>query len=148
MSNVTTLIITGIKAQLAAALPGFKELPYVNDPSRNSFRQAQDAYGIRPGQVDEQSGVMRTLTYTETFEFVVCGVYGNDSVNDQAATAKALELLTAIKTAHKQLVISRCGAPAHVMLVNGLSIGSPQYDTQEKLITVEATLDVTYRIQF
>lgn len=147
MSDVTRTIHAAIKSELAAELTGYRELAYVNDVKVNSFRQAGDSYGVRPGSAEEVPGVTRFITIRQTYEILLAATYPLDRVGDSAAVDRALDLYESIHAVHTRLTANRCGAPSSVMNVTGLKIDEPEYDTDEKTIVVRARLDVTYRVQ-
>lgn len=147
MSDVSRTILEAIKSELANELTGYRPLAYTLDPSRNSYRQVPNSYGVRPGSTSQVSGVMGSITYIQTFELVVLAPLGNDTVNDSAAVSNSLDLMSVVKRSHSRLLRTKCGAPSEVMNVSNLSIQDPQTDLNEKTITVRATLDVTYRIR-
>lgn len=146
MATSVTDISNGINTRLLAVLgSSYKQLPFVNDISKNSLSISNMMYGNRPLPAFEAETVTKRLTFLHTFEIIVTTGYSDSNIDDAPQVAAALGLYEQMLEIHEDMENTRCGVPATVLNVLNASMSEPEYLENEKVVVLRATIDVLYR---
>ena len=126
--------------------PEYKKMAYVNNVSKNSFRNCKSQYGVLTGSIEEISGVNKYLTYSESLTIVLTKGYGEEAVTDDMAVQVSYELRENMFLLYNHLIKTKAGLPSRVMNVTGLFIEEPEYLIDEKVTVLRGTINVLYRL--
>lgn len=124
----------------------YKELAYLENIEKNSFRTNNDRYGCRALIATEIGGVNKSTTLSQSFEIVITKGYKESMISDSEQITKSYDTREQILGIYKNLINNRAGVPTSVMNVYGLIIEEPEYLEGEKVVVVRATMDITHRI--
>jgi len=146
-------ILMDLKTTLVGCLgsvtgPEYNELKYLSDLDKNAFGNGKTCrYGIKPGFTTElEPGVVKALTYQQTFEFVLTkGFCGQSGVSDEGAYKSFCDLHQIALEFEKKLVNTKAGLPSRVLNVVNMTIDEPEF-LQEKVTVLKGTFDVIYRL--
>jgi hypothetical protein len=125
--------------------PSYKLLAYVQDVAKNNYNTNSERYGVRALAGGEVPGVTKTVQLTQTFEVVLSKSYRESSLDDSEQSEKALDNFNNMLSIYKDLVNTKCGAPAVVLNVFNLQMPDPEYMVDSKVAIQRATMDITYR---
>jgi len=139
-------IVTSIKAEVAAELGvSYKELAYVEDVAKNSFRTSNDRYGVRALVAGQLPGVTKFVTLSEEIEVILTKGYIESSIDDTSQVAKSLDLRAEFLSIYKRLVNNRAGLPGTVLNVFDLVLAEPEYLEDDKVVIQRASFNVQFR---
>ena len=146
MSNIST-IFSGIKTVIQAKLGStYSELSHVVDLSKNSFYSLSTRYGVMPQGSKEQSGVTVANTLDQGFKIILTDEYVSDTIEDASIIAKQVALIGLFEDIFRELVRTKCGAPSVVMFVGDFAIEECYLIEKQKIIIVEAHVNVRSRV--
>lgn len=145
ISDITTAMNSEI---LGVVGSGFKELQFVIEVERNSFRGNHDRYGVLHGSAFQTPGVTKRATFSQSFQIILTKGYYDSSVSDETARSASQELYGLMLLIHKQLINTKAGAPAIVLHVQDtINILDPEYITEEKVAVLRANVELLYRYE-
>lgn len=144
--GLVSQINDGINTRLGIALGNtFSQLNFVTDISLNKFQRASKRYGVMPNSASETAGTVGGTTLDHSFMITLTDSYtakDGDSLKAERVNElmdKALDIFTDIQTYKSSL-------SPKVLIVNQLSIESPEYLEEEKVIILKFAINVKYRI--
>jgi hypothetical protein len=143
MSSAT--ITSAIKGRVAAVLTTYSELGYATDLKKNSFKGNFSRYGVLPLGSQEVSSVTRYVTLSQQFELILTDGFINTPMSDAQQQSKTIALQDLAFSVYKDLIATKCGAPATVIQVNSFQSSAPEYLTDDKVVIQKSTFNVTYR---
>lgn len=139
-------IVDAMKSEILAELGNsYKELAYVENIEKNSFRTGNDRYGVRALVANQVPGVTRNVTLTQQFEIILTKGYVESSIDDTAQVGKSYDNRENLLDIYKRLVNNRVGLPGTVLNVFDLVMGEPEYLVDDKVVIQRATMNITYR---
>lgn len=144
-SNVQT-IYSAMKTLISATLGSdFSELTHTLNLEKNRFDGASKRFGVLPGSANEVPGVTKTNTVSQTFEIILTESYISDNISDDALINKVLVLMGKFDDIYKVLINEKAGVPS-VVNVNNLSVDNAVIVSEEKVIVVQASVDIVARV--
>ena len=139
-------ITTSLKAEVLSVLgSSYKELDYVEDVAKNSFRTSNDRYGVRALGGLQEPGVTKNVTITQQYEIVLTKGYTESNLNDSPAVTKSYDNRENLLDIYKQIVNNRGGLPGTILNITDLIISEPEFLVNDKVAIQRATISVTYR---
>jgi hypothetical protein len=139
-------ITSNIKARVQVTLgSGYSELGYAYDLSKNSFKGSYAKFSLTPQDGLEVSGATSFITIGQTFELTLVDAFINKPLSDSSQQEKVLELQELALTIYKDLIKTKAGTPASVILVSNFQASTPQF--LESAVIQKATFQVRFRTQ-
>lgn len=139
-------ITTAIKVKVAAELPvGYKELAFLEDIAKNSFRTSNNRYGVRALEASQLPGVTKNITLNQEFEVVLTKGYIQSSIDDTSQVAASLDLRAECLSIYKSLVNTKAGLPGTVLNITDFILQEPQYLDDDKVVIQRASMNIQYR---
>lgn len=139
-------IKNSLQTQLVAVLPvDYVELKYLNNVSRNTFRNCENRYGVIARDVSQASTVTKQITYLHNYEIVITKGYCESSLDDIDAVSASYDLREIVLDYYKRIINTKGGIPSKVMNILDLSISPPEYLEDEKVTVLRANFNVLYR---
>lgn len=142
MRDIRDAVTGVVSSQLGV---NYRELPYLEDISKNNFRGNNDRYGVRALSGIEVPGVTKTVHITQTFEVVLTKGYYESNLDDSEQREKAYDNRENLLDIYRLLVNTRAGLPGTVLNVTNLILAEPEFLVDEKVVVQRATMDITYR---
>jgi len=124
----------------------YNELKYLEDITQNSFTQGKDKrFGVRPGVTPEigEDGVNKTLTYNQTFEFVLVKGYKQSAHSDSGKYEAFLDLH---EIALRFYTKAMNGLPSRALNAINLVIDEPTFENKDKVAVLTGNIDILYRL--
>ncbi len=147
MSDIMRDIKEAMESEIQAELgSGYKELAYLEDVVKNSFRQSSERFGVRALGSGQVPGVTKHTTFSQSFEVVLTKGFTETNIDDNVKVAKSFDNRENLLAIYKRLVNNKAGIPGSVMNVFNLFIDEPQFLEEDKVAVQRATMDITYRI--
>lgn len=147
MSAIVSSIITNAKSIISTACgAGYQELAHVYAPEKNNIRQAKLAYGIRAGQVDSASSVIKGYTVDQTFEILLTDALARNADGDSQLQSSIGTMYDKADEIFRSMVATKMNMSSYVLLVFNPTILEPQVvkgDTTFVLLTLQ--IRVKYR---
>lgn len=147
MSTASRDILEHLKTCLAAeAGAEYNELKYLDNLESNSFTQGKSQrYGVRPGLTFEVGldGVTGSLTYTQTFEFVLTKGYKQSALSDQAKYESFLDMHEVVLRFYNKVFNA---PPSRACNVINLTIQEPTFLADDKVAVLIGNVDIIYRL--
>lgn len=143
MTDIKDAMLTEVAAELGAS---WKQLAYVEDIAKNSFRTSSERYGVRALAASEVPGVTKFMTFSQSFEVVLTKGYVESSIDDSEQVTKSYEIRALILDIFKRMVNNKAGDASSVMQVSDLAIDEPEYLVDDKVVIQRATMNITYRL--
>lgn len=139
-------ITNAMKSEVSAELGvNFRELAYLEDVSKNSFRTGNDRYGVRALGGFQVPGVTKNVTITQTFEIVLTKGYIESNIDDEPQVEKSYDNRENLLDIYKRLVNNRGGLPGTILNIFDMSISEPEFLDDDKVAIQRATMSITYR---
>lgn len=144
MSNYTKQINDAITTRVAAVLTTFSQAAYQLSPEQNGNRNGSTRYAVNPLGAVPAETVHQRITYDQIFELILIDQYINrDGDSDQHSTV--LTLFEKMDDVLADLMHTKIGIPAVVMLVYSPTILDPDYPEGEDIIVLRANITVKWR---
>ena len=139
-------ITTAIKGQIITELGvSYKELAYVEDVAKNSFRTSNNRYGVRALVAGQLPGVTKFVTLNQEFEIILTKGYIQSSIDDTSQVTGSLDLRAELLSIYKRLINTKAGLPGTVLNITDLILSSPEYLEDDKVVIQRATMNIQYR---
>ena len=141
---ITTLatVKAAIETQVAT-ITSFTKLKHVTDPSKESYKSANNKYGVRFLSGVEEEGNYRSVRYAVPVEITLTKVFNNSHITDNADTIE-VTLQQNILDIYKQLQNTKAGSPANVVQVTDLTVAESDILEDDKIIIVKGTCLVRF----
>lgn len=142
-------IKAGIAARLAIAIPAYTQLSYQVDVSKNKFKGNSKGFSINPRGASETDGLIGAFTMDHNFSITLTDSYNNGAksqIGDDLQASRITELNDDILTTYKDLIVNKSSIDASILVINGLEIGEADFLDEEKVITIEFSINVKYKI--
>lgn len=151
---------TGIARQLRDSLQAclssvagaeYNELKYLDDLGMNSFTSGHDKrYGVRPGETprNDSASVNKSLTYTQSFEFVLTKGCYLSGVSDSGKYEAFLDLHEIALGFNNKVITTKAGLPQDVLNTLNFTISDPIFLESDKVAVLTGTIDIVYRLNF
>jgi len=148
MSSTLSSIFNGVKGVVSSTLPSdYVELSHVYDIKKNKFTGAEKRFGVIPRQVAEAPGVTKANTLEQEYSMLLTDSYISIVGGDSGIIDKIIELQGLFESVFTQLVVQKAGNP-NCLLVSDFSVGEALVVQEEKLIIIEGSVKVRYRVNF
>jgi hypothetical protein len=151
MAGVARDIRNGLEACLyAEAGTEYKELKYLLDLEQNSFTGGQDKrFGVRPGAAprNDDASVNKSLTYTQTFQFVLTKGHKVTGVSDTEKYEAYLDLHEIALRFNSKVLRTKAGLPSRVLNAINFEIQEPEF-LDDKVVVLIGNIDIIYRLAF
>lgn len=149
MATVGRLIRDSLTTCLASTAGSeYIILKYLDNLEKNSFTQGKDKrYGVRPGATPEteEVGVTKSVTYTQTFQFVLTKEFCNDGVSDTAQYEAFMDLHEIALRFINKVIAARSGLQARVVHAKDAVIDEPQF-IEDSVAVLTGNIDIVYRL--
>lgn len=149
MSNVASLIHTQLEACLAVeAGIEYKELKYLDDLTANSFTGGNDKrFGVRPlgATINDDAEVNKSLTYSQTFQFVLTKGCYLSGVSDRGKYDAYLELHEIALRFNSKVKGTKAGVPTRVLNTLSFEIDPPEF-LDDKVAVLTGNIEIIYRL--
>lgn len=142
MRDITTALKSEISAELGS---DYRELDYLEDVAKNSFRSGNDRYGVRALGGIQEPGVTKMVTITQQYEIVLTKGYTESNIDDDPQVSKSYDNRENLLDIYKRLVNNRGGLPGTIINITDLTISEPEFLVDDKIAIQRATLSITYR---
>lgn len=126
----------------------YNELKYLDDLSQNSFTGGHDKrYGIRPAASvrNDVAEVNKSLTYTQSFQFVLTKGYCQSAVSDTKKYEAYLDLHEIALRFNNKVLNTKAGLPSRVLNSINFSLDEPEF-LDDKVAVLTGNIDVIYRL--
>jgi hypothetical protein len=143
MRDIRDAMLTEIQAELG---PSYKQLAYVEDVQKNSFRTSSERFGVRALLSSQVPGVTKFTTYTQSFEVVLTKGYTSSNIDDSEQVEKSFDNRENLLAIYKRLVNNKGGLPLVVLNIFNMVVSEPEFLLEDKVAVQRATFDVTYRL--
>jgi hypothetical protein len=143
MRNIRDALVSEIQAELGV---NYKELAYLEDVTKNSFRTSSERFGVRPLASSEVSGVTKMPQFIQSFEIVISKQYTESNLDDSEQVEKSLDNRELVLLLYKRLVNNKGGLPLVILNIFDLNIAEPEYLEEDKVAIQRATMNIQYRI--
>ena len=142
-------LIPAIEAQVAATLGAeWKKLTHVYRLEMNRFDGADKAYGVIPIGAVPINGQTKHVTRGQGVELLLTESYISESITDDELRAKVLNLCAQFEQIELDMMEQKAGGLAGVENVSPFSVENAIMVKDEKVILVQATFVVTYRMRY
>ena len=139
-------ITNALKSEVSTVLGAdYRELAYLEDVAKNSFRSSNDRYGVRALGGLQIPGVTKNVTLTQQFEIVLTKGYTESNIDDEPQVTKSYDNRENLLDIYKELVNNRGGLPGTILNIFDLAISEPEFLEDDKVAIQRATFNVTYR---
>ena len=146
MSNVET-IYTNLKSRVGAVLGSdFSEITHTLNLDKNRFDGTSKKFGVLPSSARETTGQTRANTVTQGFEIILTESYISESISDNDLMTKILSLMGKFEDIYKDLINEKAGSPAIVINCSDLQLENALIVSEEKVIIVQASVQITSRV--
>lgn len=149
MSTVARDIRDSLMACLSSVAGAeYNELKYLDELSQNSFTGGHDKrYGVRPGATprNDPSEVNKSLTYTQTFQFVLTKGYCQSAVSDTEKYEAFLDLHEIALRFNNKVLNTKAGLPSRVLNSIDFLLDEPVF-TDDKVAVLTGNVDIIYRL--
>lgn len=128
----------------------YKELKYLQDLEQNSFTAGHDKrFGVRPGAAprNDDASVNRSLTYTQSFQFVLTKGHGVTGVSDTEKYEAYLDLHEIALRFNNKVLRTKAGLPSRVLNAINFEIQEPAF-LDDKVVVLIGNIDIIYRLAF
>lgn len=132
----------------SVAGPEYNKLKYLDDLSKNSFGQGHGKrYGVRPGATPENNPVevVKSLTYTQSFQFVLTKEICTDGVSDSGQYEAFLDLHEIALKFNNKIINTKAGLPSRVMNALNFVLDEPLF-LEDKVAVLTGNVDIIYRL--
>lgn len=151
MADIARDILNAVKTEVSGQLPvGYRELSYVIDPAKNSFRGGKERYGIAPLGAVEVPGTTGFVTMDQTYKLILTNGYASTNVDDTLEVSRTLDLLSQMDVLQRHLIkvqaVKAVVTQATVIHVTDFTIEEPTY-LDDNVVVLQATLTIRYRKQ-
>lgn len=144
--DLTRDITTAIKAEISAELgASYRELAYVENVAKNTFRSGNNRYGVRALGAIQIPGVTKTVTITQDFEIVLTKGFVESNLDDDPQVAMSYDNRENLLDIYKRLVNNRAGLPGTVLNIFDMTISEPEFLEDDKIAIQRANMSITYR---
>ena len=143
MTQIKNALLSEISTELGAS---YKQLAYVVDIAKNSFKTSNDRYGVRALNAGATPGVTKTVTMLQSFEVVLTKGYIQSSIDDTEQVSKSYELRESAFDIFRNAVNNKVALSSVVMYVSNLQVSEPEYLEDDKVVIMRCTMDILYRI--
>ena len=143
MTQIKNALLSEISTELGAS---YKQLAYVEDIAKNSFKTSNDRYGVRALHAGATPGVTKTVTMLQSFEVVLTKGYIQSSIDDTEQVSKSYELRESAFDIFRNAVNNKVALSSVVMYVSNLQVSEPEYLEDDKVVIMRCTMDILYRI--
>lgn len=140
--DIRDAMLVEIAAELGA---NYKQLAYVEDIGKNSFRTSNQRYGVRQLEASQISGVNKYATFDQTFQVVLTKGYIQSNIDDSEQRNTSLDLTELAHDIYVRMFKTKAGIPSVVVNVKDLIISEPEYLEDDKVTVIRANLIITYR---
>lgn len=126
----------------------YNELKYLDDLSQNSFTGGHDKrYGVRPGATprNDIAEVNRSLTYTQSFQFVLTKGYCASGVSDTEKYEAFLDLHEIALRFNNKVLTTKAGLPSRVLNSINFELAEPVF-LDDKVAVLTGNIDIIYRL--
>lgn len=148
MGSAVTTLVAAIKTRTATVLgSSYKELSYSQDLAKNSFKGANNRYGVLPLGFAEDDGIGRLghITTTQTFQVVLTNGYRQSHGSDATKIAAVIALQDLTIDLYKDYINTKVGAPTIVVIAKELIVEDPEYLEDDSIVAVRMNFSITYR---
>ena len=126
----------------------YNELKYLDDLEQNSFTGGHDKrYGVRPGAAprNDDAEVNKSLTYTQTFQFVLTKGYKHSKVSDSEKYEAYLDLHEIALRFNNKVLNTKAGLPSRVLNSINFFLEEPVF-LDDKVAVLTGNIDIIYRL--
>lgn len=146
MSNVET-IYNNLKISVGSTLGSdFSELTHTLNLEKNRFGGASKKFGVLPSSIREVQGQTKANTTQQGFEIILTESYVSDNISDDALIAKILTLMGKFEEIYRELIKTKANSPTIVINCSDLQLENALIVSEEKIIIVQASVQITSRI--
>lgn len=143
MTQIKDALLSEIAIELGVS---YKQLAYVEDIAKNSFRTSNDRYGVRSLTSTETDSVSKYATFSQSFEVVLIKGYIQSAIDDTEQVSKSYELRESAYNIYVNAVKNKIALPSVVMRVSNFQVAEPEYLEDDKVVIVRCTMDILYRL--
>lgn len=145
MATIVQDILTNVKSTASTVLGAlYKELRFVYSIEKNDLRSTEKAYSCRPLSASPAETITRHYTLDHQFELVLTDTIGR--ADDDTQRFDALHVMyDKADEIFKELVNTKLGLPATVLLVTSPSMSEPEFINDNKLVILRMQFTVKYR---
>ena len=149
MSAHITTILTGIKTIVASELGStYSELPFAYDVSANSGVRDRKGYAVILLDASESSSTTRMATIDQQFQVILHEFFLSSQSGDSNKNSVIVSLYEKMLNIYASLISNKAGASSVVMIVDGVSIDTPEVMDDKDFITLRMTFNVKHRYSF
>jgi len=148
-SSVTREIRDSLNVCLASVAGAeYNILKYLEDLTKNSFTSGHDKrFGVRPGVTieNEVAEVNKSLTYTQTFQFVLTTGFCQDGVSDTDSYEAYLDLQEIALRFNNKVKSTKAGLPLVILNTGIFLLDGPEF-LDDKVAVLTGNIDIIYRL--
>ncbi len=126
----------------------YNKLKYLTELSMNSFTNSHDQrYGVRPGVTvrNDVAEVNKSLTYTQSFQFVLTKGFCQDGVSDTDSYEAYLDLEEIALRFNSKVQRTKAGLPVDVLNTVNFLLEEPVF-LDDKVAVLTGNIDIIYRL--
>ena len=149
MSTTINDIKAGIEARLAISAPTYNKLAYQIDISRNKFKGNSLGYSVQPAGSAEVDSLIGAFTNDHQFSIFLTNSYNEGAksqIGDTLKSTRVTELMDVVLDVYKDLVVNKSSVDSTVLVINNLAIEPPEFIDEEKVIIVQMSINIKYKI--
>lgn len=127
----------------------YNQLKYLQELSNNSFSGGHGKrYGVRPSLAgrNDIAEVSKSLTYTQTFKFVLTKEFCQDGVSDTDMYEAWLDLQEIALRFNSKVINTKAGLPSRVINAVNFFIEEPEFLLNDKVAVLTGNIDIIYRL--
>ena len=137
-------IIASTKTVIASVLAAYSQLPHGYNISDNDKASLTTGYQVIPLDTVSADGVTRNYTVNQGYEVSISNAYTEPDANDESKRNISIALMDLAHDVYNKLIGGRCGIPAIVQMVSGISIDEPVFFPDKEI----AVIKLRYLVQF
>ena len=145
MSSVVEDINIALEGVIAGVLGAdYNPLLFKWSVEKNDFRNNSKMYGSMPLGGSQETGVIKSYTIAQTYEFVLTHNYINRD-GDEDKQAKTFMLFEKSHAILKEVIRSKVGLPGSVLNIEGIDFLDPEFFEPDNIVVQRTRLFILYR---
>lgn len=149
MGTLINDIKAGIEARITIAASSYTKLAYEINIADNKFKGNSKGFAVKPAPANEVDSLLGAFTMDHEFQITYTDSYNHGAksqIGDSLKSSKITELNDVILDTYKDLAINKSNIDASILLINNLSINEAEFIEEEKVIIINFTINIKYKV--
>lgn len=137
-----------ILERLGVKLSGFSKMSFSYSIEENKFNKNKKTYGVNSGSFQTTEGASCLNTLDHKFDIVLTDTFlsgGGSQLNDDLKAEKVVELQDKCLMIYKDLQVNKNVLGAGILIVNGLSVSTPEFLEEENIVVLRMSVNIKYK---